>query len=104
MDLTLDYSQASPSSFLNRVVTFQSAIEDVQLAGDFGLINKEPLVRQLLHFLTRAEEDDNAGDLLSASRRLDHIERILNRERGNEILEDAYQILLYDSEYLRAHL
>jgi hypothetical protein len=102
--LSLDYSQASPSSMVNRTVALQSAIDDINFAWELGLITKKHLMRQLIRVLNHAKEDLRRNHINVALHRLDQFERILNREREDGILGDAYPILLYDITYLKTHL
>lgn len=99
----ITYSQADNSSAIN-IVTFQSTIDDINQAQSDGLITKDSLASNLIRTIQRAEDNVLDGRLSLALRRLDHFEDTINRNRGDEITEEAYQILLDDVTFLKTHL
>lgn len=101
--LDLSYSQDSPSH-VERIVTFQSAIEDVNAATNLKLISKKYMAKFLNHLLQQGEKYEKKGKEEVAYRMLNFFESYLDKERGKGIQEDAYHILLYDVTYLKSHL
>jgi len=98
--LNLYYSQTQ-SSLANRVVTFQSIIDDINELRSLNLIDSDHLTNQLIRVINQAQENYQDGKLEMTLKKLDHFEDIINRKRGKEILETAYQILFYDVDYLK---
>ena len=99
----INYSQADNSNSMN-ILTFQSTIDDIKKAQNSNLITKDSLASNLIRTIEKAESNVLDGRLTLALRRLEHFERTINRNRGDEIAESVYQTLLVDVNYLKTHL
>lgn len=99
----IQYSQTSPS-VINVVITFQSTIDDINQARNDNLITRDSLASNLIRIIEKAEDNVLDGRLVLALRRLEQFERTINRNRGDEITEKAYQVLHNDVSYLMEHL
>lgn len=98
--LDLHYSQTQ-SSLTNRSVSFQSTIDDINETRSLNLIDSDHLANHLIRIINQAQEHHEKGNIDLALKKLDHFEDTINRKRGKEILETAYQILFYDADYLK---
>lgn len=99
----ISYSQTDNTNAMN-IITFQSTIDDIHEAQNENFITKESLASKLIKIIQKAEDEVLDGKLVLALRRLEQFERTINRNRGDEILETAYQILLYDVTFLKENL
>ena len=96
----LNYSQTRPS-LVDKDVSFQSIIDDINELRSLNLIDSNHLTNQLIRVINQTQENYQDGNLEMTLKKLDHFEDIINRKRGKEILETAYQILFYDVDYLK---
>lgn len=99
----INYSQADNTNALN-IVTFQNIITDIMQARNDNLITRENLASHLIRIIEKAESNVLNGKFDLALKRLDQFEDTINRNRGDEILEDAYQILINDVGILKSSL
>ena len=97
----------SDNSSAQKIVTFQVLIDDIKEARSLNLINKNA-ANSLLMIAKSAKNDYEKGKRKIALIKLRTIEKLLNSFHAipKEILikEKAYQILLYDVDYLKAHI
>jgi len=106
--IEVDYSQQnSNNSGVEKIVTFQTLIDDIKEAQSLKLINKG-LSNSLIALLRNAEKNYQKGMKNIVFIQLNIFEKLINQTRGKfngKILdENVYQILLYDVEYLKSHL
>ena len=106
--IEIDYSQEnSNNSGVEKIVTFQTLIEDIKEAQSLKLINKG-LSNSLIALLKNAEKNYQKGMRNIVFIQLNIFGKLINETRGKfngKILDErAYQILLYDVEYLKTHL
>ena len=106
--IEVDYSQEnSNNSGSKKIVTFQTLIDDIKESQSLNLINKG-LSSSLIALLRNAEKNYQRGMKNIVFIELNIFEKLINQTRGKfngKILdENAYQILLYDVEYLKNHL
>lgn len=95
----LNYSQTEDSNAV-RIVTFQTIINDIKNVLSQGLI-EDKFAEKLSKIIEKGEEKNLQEALLV---KLHKFEKEINKERGQKIKEDAFQILLYDITYLKSHL
>ena len=106
--IEIDYSQTnSNNSGIKKIVTFQTLIDDIKEAQSLKLINKG-LASSLIALLKNAEKNYQKGRKNIVFAQLNIFEKLINQTRGKfngRILdENAYQILLYDVNYLKNNL
>lgn len=99
----INYSQTDNANALN-IVTFQSTIDDINQAKSDNLITRDILASFLILSIREAENNVLDGNLRFSLKRLEHFKNTIRRNRGNMILEPAYQTLLNDVTYLKTHL
>lgn len=92
--------QSQANSKLEKLVTFQSTQDDITEFEEIGLINKQTTGNLLEKFVSHAEEDTQRGKNELAIKKLNIFVSFLEKNRGGNIAEDAYQILLNGANYL----
>lgn len=97
-----NYSKTDTSTTF-RPINWDSVVQDVDELHALNLITKDSLVRRFVHNLDQAQIGFERDKEKLMDLKLDHFERLLNRERGNKVNEEAYQILLDEIKYLRLH-
>lgn len=98
------YSQTLPSSIVNISEIFQNLIDDINQARNLNQIDSDHLASHLIRIVDQALGYYQDGRVNLSLKKLDRFEDTLNRHRGDEIAEEAYQILLSDVTYLKNHL
>lgn len=86
-----------------RTVTFQSTIDDIIALRNLTQIKKEKLKTDLIKLVQKAEGIVNAAKFKKneLKQKFNDFEKNLKKNRGKDMTEDAYQILLYDLQFLR---
>lgn len=92
----------SDNSVTKKVVTFDTTRQDVIDARANSQINKENLVNDLIKKLNAAEKNLYKDNTNNVAKIFTGFEKKMNKNLGRKILEDAYNILLYDINYLRS--
>ncbi len=99
--------QSSDNSSTQKIVTFQSLIDDIKEAQSLNLINKNA-ANSLLMIAKSAKNNYEKGLRKVSLLELGILQKLLNTLHGvpYKILidEKAYQILLYDLNYLKIHI
>lgn len=98
----VDYSQDQVSE-IKRVVSVQNLINDLSELKNLNLIDNGGIYNSLLAKATISQ----IINLINKNTSLNILNSLLNElnaQRGKHITEDAYQILLYDVNYLKNNL
>lgn len=102
--ITIDFKKSgNTSSDTERIVTFQSVIDDIIDLRSNGDIKKDKLKNDLIKLMQKAEGIVNAAKFKKneLKQKFNDFEKNLKKNRGKDMTEDAYQILLYDLQFLR---
>jgi hypothetical protein len=103
-NFTINFDQQNFSNSKNtKIVTFQSLIDDINEAKTLKLINNNGVYDSLLAKAAISQ----IINLINKNTSLNILNSLLNElnaQRGKHITENAYQILLYDVNYLKSHL
>ena len=102
----VSYSQTEPT-ISQKVVTFQSTIDDIQELRLLNLIADEDISDELIKLIEKAEKETLKDKNKQTLKILNEFEAILNEENDdeeNDLHQTAYEILIYDANYLKAHL
>lgn len=91
------------NAVVNRIVTFQSFIDDVTENVHLQQINKT-IGNALISLIKSRKESEDKNQKLAAKIKLDALEITIKLLRGKGISENAFQILLYDETYLKNHI
>lgn len=95
----LTYSQIQPST-VSKVVTFQSAIDDINELYKLNLITKKNVASNLVHKIEQVQKDILAGKTKLSLQKLNQFIDLLQKRQGKGVTQRAYEILLYDAESL----
>lgn len=96
----INYSQSQPSQ-VNKEVTFESTINDVNDLYTLNLITQKSAANNLIRNIEQAENASISRDMRKVLQNLDQFIAILDRARGGKIIERAYQILFLDVNVLK---
>jgi len=103
--LTLKFDKDKlEDSETQKFVTFQSTIADINELQKLKLIRSKDVAKELIDILKSAEKSAIKGNKKIALAKLKIFEILLNKTRGMIIKENAYQILLYDLNFLKESL
>lgn len=94
-------SENASSTSILRAVSFQNAIDDVNESKTLNLLKG---AGGLLADLRNAQKAFQSGDAATEQTKLNQFLDHINQQRGKNIDENAYQILLYDADYLKNNL
>ena len=105
--LNLNYSQTQVSD-ADRIVTFQSTLDDIQQLKELSLIKDKKLVAKLIRFVEKAQKEASKNKIKQTLKTLNELKELLNEEREDDEDENndsgldktAYKILLYDVDSL----
>lgn len=92
------------NSKTKKFVTFQSTIDDVNELQKLNLITNKTVSKGLVELLKNAEKQALSGRKKAALMVLKGFEVLLNKTRGIIIKQEAYDILLYDLNFLKGSL
>lgn len=101
--LNINYSQET-SSEIEKVVTFKSAIADVNELRSINAINRSSISKKMIAILKNAKNNAQRGKKKKALQKLKRFEVLLNSSHPVVVNDIAYTILLYDVNYLKTHL
>lgn len=102
--ITIDFKKnGNTSSDTERIVTFQSVIDDITDLRTHSDIKKEKLKNDLIKLMQKAEGIVNAAKFKKneLKQKFNDFEKNLKKNRGKNMTEEAYQILLFDIQFLR---
>lgn len=100
--ITINYSQDKASE-INKIVTPQSLIDDLNDLKNLNLINNDGIYNSLLAKVA-IFQTINSINKNTSKNILNALLNELDAQRGRNITEDAYQILFYDANYLKNNL
>lgn len=103
LDINVDKDNLDNSN-VEKKVTFNIFLNDINQARNLKLINNDILKKILINHVKNTQKDILKGKKNSAMLKLAMFESLLKVNRGKMIKEEAYNILLYDTIYLKNHL
>lgn len=93
----------SDNSSSEKIVTFESLIEDIRELRSLKLMNGT-IAEAMIDLVRLTQKIKKLNKPNAVFSQLNNLEKIVKINKGILIKEDAYQILMYDITYLKSHL
>lgn len=103
-NILLNFDNQSTSNIdIQKNVTYSTVLNDISELRILNLITKDNVSNHLIRLIEQAQKNEAMDRNRSLQKRFDLFIKLIDREKGNIISDEAYQILMDDISSLHAN-